>query len=158
MKTASDIEDERRRIDVIRQGFQINWMSMSDFETGEIFWKLDDCSAWKNVKTPVDTTLPKALLKSKCVAREINFSSKESIKALKLVQRSFIHGQEVEAFEFKFGFVIPGSTNTWQQTIDAASEENMLPAEMLSGNLVVHTAFYDGEFLITQSKVRIFYS
>jgi hypothetical protein len=32
---------------------------------------------------------------------------------------------------FEFGFVIPGSTNTWQQTIEAADENSMLPASML---------------------------
>ncbi len=35
---------------------------------------------------------------------------------------------------FEFGFVIPGSTNTWQQTIEAADENSMLPASMLRCN------------------------
>ncbi len=58
-------------------------------------------------------------------------------------------------FEFKFGFVIPGSTNTWEQVIKV--DENPYPAEMLSGNLVVNTEFYDGATLISSSKIRIFY-
>ncbi len=32
---------------------------------------------------------------------------------------------------FQFGFVIPGSTNTWQQTIVAAGADKMLPASQL---------------------------
>ena len=58
-------------------------------------------------------------------------------------------------FEFKFGFVIPGSTNTWEQVIKV--DENPFPAEMLSGNLVVNTEFYDGDVMISSSKIRIFY-
>ena len=37
----------------------------------------------------------------------------------------------VTEFFFVFGFVIPGSTNTWQQVIEAASPDKMLPAEAL---------------------------
>lgn len=35
-------------------------------------------------------------------------------------------------WKFRFGFVIPGSTNTWQQTIEAAEDEQMLPADLIS--------------------------
>ena len=57
---------------------------------------------------------------------------------------------------FKFGFVIPGSTNSWQQTIEA-DKDHMLPAEVLSGNLTIESSFYDGEELVSQSTVRVFY-
>eukprot|EP00976_Prorocentrum_cordatum_P083048 1185084-Prorocentrum_minimum.AAC.1 len=34
-------------------------------------------------------------------------------------------------WHFDFGFVIPGSTNSWQSTIEAADEQDMLnPAEI----------------------------
>jgi hypothetical protein len=32
---------------------------------------------------------------------------------------------------FSFGFVIPGSTNTWQSLIEAAPESQMIPANLL---------------------------
>ena len=32
---------------------------------------------------------------------------------------------------FDFGFVIPGSTNTWQSLIEAAPESQMMPANVL---------------------------
>jgi hypothetical protein len=32
---------------------------------------------------------------------------------------------------FTFGFVIPGSTNTWQSLIEAAPESQMIPANLL---------------------------
>jgi retinal rod rhodopsin-sensitive cGMP 3',5'-cyclic phosphodiesterase subunit delta len=39
----------------------------------------------------------------------------------------------VEEYSYYFGFVIPGSTNNWQQTIITSGEGNMIPAEVLSG-------------------------
>lgn len=33
---------------------------------------------------------------------------------------------------FEFGFVIPGSTNTWQSVIEAAPESQMMPANVLT--------------------------
>ena len=50
---------------------------------------------------------------------------------------------------------MPGSTNTWQQVIEAADE--MLPVEVLDGNVVIETSFFDGQQLISQCRVRIFY-
>jgi retinal rod rhodopsin-sensitive cGMP 3',5'-cyclic phosphodiesterase subunit delta len=58
---------------------------------------------------------------------------------------------------FRFGLVIPGSVNTWQQTIDAAPPEDMLSAAELSGNVVFETSFFDGEEFICKNSVRIFY-
>ena len=34
-------------------------------------------------------------------------------------------------WRFQFGFVIPGSTNTWQSVIEAAEESQMMPANAL---------------------------
>ncbi len=34
-------------------------------------------------------------------------------------------------WNFEFGFVIPGSTNTWQSAIEAAPESQMMPAHIL---------------------------
>jgi hypothetical protein len=58
---------------------------------------------------------------------------------------------------FQFGFVIPNSTNTWQQTIEAAPPAEMLPAAALSGHVVFETSFYNDEHLLGKTAVRIFY-
>jgi retinal rod rhodopsin-sensitive cGMP 3',5'-cyclic phosphodiesterase subunit delta len=34
-------------------------------------------------------------------------------------------------WNFKFGFVLPGSTNSWQQVIEAAPPEKMMQPEDL---------------------------
>ena len=51
----------------------------------------------------------------------------------------------------------PTSLLSWQQTIDAAEEEKMMPAALLNGNVVVETAFYDGDLLVCKSKLRVWY-
>jgi retinal rod rhodopsin-sensitive cGMP 3',5'-cyclic phosphodiesterase subunit delta len=58
---------------------------------------------------------------------------------------------------FEFGFVIPGSTNTWQSLIEAAPESQMIPASLLSGNVVIETTFYDNDLEVSRSKVKIYY-
>jgi retinal rod rhodopsin-sensitive cGMP 3',5'-cyclic phosphodiesterase subunit delta len=58
---------------------------------------------------------------------------------------------------FDFGFVIPGSTNTWQSLIEAAPESQMIPASLLTGNVVIETTFYDADLLVSKSRVRLFY-
>ncbi|KFD53931.1 hypothetical protein M513_05198 [Trichuris suis] len=62
-----------------------------------------------------------------------------------------------QRWHFEFGFVIPNSTNTWQNAIEAAADAQVLPASLLSGNVVIETNFYDGPLLISTSRVRLFY-
>ncbi|XP_078266219.1 retinal rod rhodopsin-sensitive cGMP 3',5'-cyclic phosphodiesterase subunit delta isoform X2 [Rhinoraja longicauda] len=66
-------------------------------------------------------------------------------------------GVEHEEWFFEFGFVIPNSTNTWQSLIEAAPESQMMPANVLTGNVVIETKFYDDDLLVSTSKVRLFY-
>lgn len=79
------------------------------------------------------------------------------MNAFKLEQRIFYQGVCIEEWFFDFGFVIPGSTNSWQQIIEAAGEEEMMEADDLSGNITIETSFYDGDFFIAKSLVRVFY-
>ena len=51
-----------------------------------------------------------------------------------------MHGQVIEEITFTFDFVIPNTTNSWEQVIEAEVGE-VMPAEVLSGNLVVDTYF-----------------
>ena len=59
-------------------------------------------------------------------------------------------------YEFNFGFAIPRSTNTWENVLEV--DENPTDPELLSGNLVCITEFYDGDEMISRSKIRIFYT
>lgn len=125
--------------------------------------------------------MPKKILKSRAVSRELNFSSAEKLDQFRLIQRVYFKGNCIEGkthtqikkmisrsehyslwiinleWFFDFGFVIPGSTNSWQSLIEAAPESQMIPASVLSGNVVIETLFYDGELEVSRSKVRIYY-
>ena len=64
--------------------------------------------------------LPAAILGFQAVSREMTFSSVELIQNLRCVQTVCVFGEAIEEWRFQFGFVIPGSVNTWQCTIEAA--------------------------------------
>ncbi|KAI9339306.1 phosphodiesterase 6D cGMPspecific [Obelidium mucronatum] len=141
--------------EVVR-GFKINWMNLRDADSGKIIWEAKD---WADALTASgkQAHIPKHILKCKSVSREIDFSSVHLIQHFRVVQSVFVHGQQVESFHFDFGFVIPGSTNTWQNIIEADEEGGMIPPEVLSGNTVIETSFFDGQNLVNRSKVTLFY-
>lgn len=129
-----------------------NWMNMADAETGEVLWNAGE---WTDISQEREAHLPAKLLECRAVSREINFSSKELIESLSLMQRIKLHGKCIEEWVFQFGFVIPNSTNTWQQTIEAAAET--FPASVLSGNVTIETSFFDGDLLVCCNTVRVWY-
>ena len=67
-----------------------------------------------------------------------------------------INGQVVEQFGFDFGFVMPNTTNSWEQVIDA-DEGQVLPVEVLSGNLIVDTYFCVKGQPFAHKRYRIYY-
>ncbi|BFZ23632.1 hypothetical protein BsWGS_26670 [Bradybaena similaris] len=130
-------------------------MNLRDADSGKILWQSsDDLSVPEKEH---EARVPKKILKCRAVSREINFSSKEPMDKFRLEQRVFFKGKCLEEWFFEFGFVIPGSTNTWQSVIEAAPESQMMPANVLNGNVVIETRFFDGETVVSVSKVRIFY-
>jgi retinal rod rhodopsin-sensitive cGMP 3',5'-cyclic phosphodiesterase subunit delta len=79
------------------------------------------------------------------------------IRIVSIMNRlNLCHGLNTE-WRFKFGFVMPDSTNTWENIICADSSGNMLPAAALSGNLTITTFFYDGDQVVKQFVMRVFY-
>ena len=67
-----------------------------------------------------------------------------------------LHGQVVEEFGFDFGFVMPNTTNSWEQVIDA-EEGQVMPAEVLSGNLIVDTYFCVKGVSFAHQSYRVYY-
>ena len=128
---------------------------MGDFETGTEIWSDKDCSGYNDEKE-IQARIPKEILESSAVSRDVVFSSQEVIKNFHLIQRVFLAQQMVEFFEYKFGFVIPGSTNSWQQVI-STDKNNMMAPQDISGKLVVETLFLDDTQVICTSQVRIYY-
>ncbi|MBO6138323.1 MAG: hypothetical protein J6O71_06895, partial [Lachnospiraceae bacterium] len=88
--------------------------------------------------------------------RNVNFSSEEKIEDLELIQNFYLMGELFESSRFKFGFVIPGSTNDWEQ-IMIAKEDGVLPAEVLSGKLQVETLFLVQGNILYKNRILIYY-
>jgi len=143
------------KADEIISGFRVNWMNLRDADTGKILWQgNEDLSDPDNEH---EARVPKKILKCRAVSRELNFSSIEPMEKFRLEQRVLFKGRCLEEWNFEFGFVIPESTNTWQSLIEAAPESQMMPAKVLNGNVVIETQFFNGEALVSTSKVRLYY-
>ncbi|GMI50415.1 hypothetical protein ScalyP_jg3226 [Parmales sp. scaly parma] len=144
------------RAKAVVDGFKINWMNMRDGETGELMWESGNwgASMWEK---EIKARIPAEILQCNAVSREINFSSTELMEKFKLEQKIFFQGCCIEEWFFDFGFVIPGSTNSWQQIIEAADPDQMMPAEMLTGEITIETSFHDGDTFLAKSVVRIYY-
>ncbi|UJR33971.1 hypothetical protein I4U23_021387 [Adineta vaga] len=136
-------------------GFKLNWMNLRDAESGRVLWQSEDDLSKPD--TEHEARVPKSILRCRAVSREINFTSKEEMKHFRLEQRVYFKQTVIEEWTFSFGFVIPDSTNTWQSLIEAAAENNMIPANLLNGNVVIETKFYDGDDEVSTSRVRLLY-
>ncbi|XP_033095937.1 retinal rod rhodopsin-sensitive cGMP 3',5'-cyclic phosphodiesterase subunit delta-like [Anneissia japonica] len=141
--------------EAIMKGFSLNWMNLRDADTGKVLWQGNEDLSIPEKEH--EARVPKKVLKCRAVSREINFSSKEQMQKFRLEQKVLFKGKCLEEWYFDFGFVIPSSTNTWQSLIEAAPESQMMPASVLSGNVVIETKFFDDNLLVSMSKVRIYY-
>ena len=140
----------------IANGFRINYMNMRDGATGNLMWQSANFASGL-FERELEAHIPPNILECAAVSREINFSSEEELEHFRLEQRVFFQGVCMEEWFFDFGFVIPGSTNSWQSTIEAAGDDAMLPAYLLNGNVTIETSFFDGDLFVSKSLVRIFY-
>lgn len=136
----------------IKQGFKINSMKMRDGNGGTCMW---ECKDWDLNIENREENLPKEILDCSEIIREITFSSKEPIENLELVQNFYLKDELIESSRFFFGFVIPNSTNNWEQIIEA--KEEMIPYYILSGNLRVETLFLTNGEIISRNNVTIYY-
>ena len=141
----------------IASGFRINYMTMSDASSGTEVW--NSGTEWDEglFATELEAHVPASILSCPAVAREINFTSKEELENFRLEQRVYFQEMLMEEWFFDFGFVIPGSTNTWSSTIEAAGEGQMLPASLLNGKVKIVTSFFEGPLFVGSSSVRVFY-
>ncbi|CAG9135310.1 Retinal rod rhodopsin-sensitive cGMP 3'-5'-cyclic phosphodiesterase subunit delta [Plutella xylostella] len=146
---------QRERVETILRGFQINWMNLRDADTGKILWQHNEDMSCPSREH--EARVPKRILKCRVVSREMNFTSCESMEHFKLEQKVLFKGRCLEEWFFEFGYVIPNSNNTWQSLIESAPESQMMPANVLNGNVVIETKFFDGDLHITTSRVRLFY-
>lgn len=139
----------------IRDGFQINWMRLSDTRTNDIFWQgTEDFSC---PETLHEAHISKNILKCETVLREMSFCTKKRLEYFHLEQNVLFKKRCLEQWKFEFGPVEAETINAWESVIQSAPEAQMLPPNILSGNIVIETKFYDGDVLISTSKLRVFY-
>lgn len=139
-------------------GLRIVSMNMRDGDSNTLLWESQAFKHNPDVYTKEMTIdVPKEILSCRVVSRELKFSSDSEIEDFKLEQRVILHGQMIERWKFDFGFVIPQSFNSWQQIIEAAAPDQMIPPEVLSGNVIFETSFFDGDVMLASNRVRINY-
>ena len=154
MSNKAQIDDEEdENFKKIKEGFTVNYMQMRDGSKGRVMWEV---KSWDLTKEQHTENITKDLLKCKRIIRNVNFSSDEKIDELELVQNFYLMGELFESSRFKFGFVIPGSTNDWEQ-IMIAKEDGVLPAEVLSGKLQVETLFLIQGKVLYKNRILIYY-
>ena len=105
-------------------------MNLRDAETGKVLWQDKEDFSREDVEHVA--RVPKKILKCKSVSREVDFSSKEEMNNFRLEQLVLFKDKLLEQWNFDFGFVMPESTNSWQQMIEAAPQAQMMPASVLS--------------------------
>uniref|UniRef100_A0A182PUK4 Probable cGMP 3',5'-cyclic phosphodiesterase subunit delta n=1 Tax=Anopheles epiroticus TaxID=199890 RepID=A0A182PUK4_9DIPT len=153
--------DDLSKGEKILNGFQINWMILRDADTGKIIWQENKDFSCPDVEH--EAKVPVKILSLRAVSREINFSTVEAMENFRLDQKVWWRREKswlrriMEEWFFEMGWVSPNTTNTWQSTIEAAPESQMMPAKVLNGNVTIETSFYDGETLISKSVVRLYY-
>ena len=153
MSTIAQNEEDDETFEKIKKGFKVNHIQMKNGENGEVMWEV---KSWDLNKVSHTENITKELLKCKRIIRNVNFSSEEKIDELELVQNFYLMGQLFESSRFKFGFVIPGSTNDWEQ-IMIAKQDGVLPVEVLSGKLQVETLFLIQGKVLYKNKILIYY-
>ena len=114
-------------------GLRLNWISYTDEETGKELFR----ETWEGLDPFRSVTachMPKAIAALPVVCKTLSFSSAHELPDLRCEQFVYLNGELVETLVFQFGFVMPGSTNTWNSTVTASA--TMIPPEVLSGRMV----------------------
>ena len=124
--------------------FRIEYMKMKDAANGSVLWENSDWDLTSDEEKKV--VFPKEMLECTELGREISFYSKKPMTGFAIRQVMSLNEMPIEEFRFDFGFVIPNTTNSWEQVIEVQVGE-VLPAEVLSGNLVVDTYFIVNDYV-----------
>jgi retinal rod rhodopsin-sensitive cGMP 3',5'-cyclic phosphodiesterase subunit delta len=140
----------------IVEGFRFISLTLKNSATGQKAWASDKWGP-EVFTTVKEAHLPATMLTFPAVGREVVFSTKQAIKDFRIEQQVRVHGHPIEQWNYKFGFVIPGSENSWETIVEAAGEGKMMPAKLLSGNMFILTSFYAGNTFLARSVVKVFY-
>ncbi|KAJ9435940.1 Phosphodiesterase delta-like protein [Diplonema papillatum] len=136
-------------------GVRINWVAFSDEETGEELWRADWAGNADVFASEISVDIPTRVVSCPLLMRTINFSSSRQFNNFRMIQRVMVGDHLLESYGFNIGFVIPDSTNSWSSTFSAAGD--MVPPAQLSGKMVIHSDFHEGDALIASQRTRCFF-
>ena len=138
----------------IKRGFKINNILLKDSK-GEIIWQ----NSFNLTEKIGKQDLPKEILDYKVITMEINFSSELDIDNLELVQDFYYDDKLIDSSRFSFGFVMPNSTNNWEQIIEVDPNLKILIEEngIKRGNLVANSIFFTKTNIISKNKTILYY-
>ncbi|XP_034255244.1 retinal rod rhodopsin-sensitive cGMP 3',5'-cyclic phosphodiesterase subunit delta-like [Thrips palmi] len=148
-------EGKMGKAEEILSGFQVHWAKLIDVDSEKVLWH--GSGDFSNPDIEHEAKVPKEILQSRVVRREICFSSAEPINKFRLEHRLLFKGRALEEWYFEYGFVTPNSTNTWHSNIDAAPESQLMPASVLNGNVVIETKYFSEDLHLSTSSIRLFY-
>ena len=87
-----------------------------------------------------------------CIGLTLNFSiGPDPIENLVMVERHYFRGRVIKSYDFTFGFVIPGSTNSWEFIYDLPELSDEEKKELIEApNEVLSDSFFfaDGKLII----------
>ena len=95
------------------------------------------------------------------VGLTMNFSiGKTAINSLEMIERHYFRGRVIRDYGFKFGFVIPNSTNSWEFVYDLPelSEEEMLEIQSAPWEVKSDSFFFANGRLVIHNRAEYNYS
>lgn len=122
----------------------LDWIYFWDAETWKTLWPGTEDLSFPEVEN--EAPVLKKTLKLKAVCPEVTLSSAEQMEKFFLEQKVYFKGKCLEKRIFKFGFVVPNSTITWQSQI--------MPTSALNGSAFRERTFFDNSLLVGTSRVR----
>ena len=95
------------------------------------------------------------------VGLTMNFSiGKTAINSLEMIERHYFRGRVIRDYGFKFGFVIPNSTNSWEFVYDLPelSEDEMLEIQSAPWEVKSDSFFFANGRLMIHNRAEYNYS
>lgn len=77
-----------------------------------------------------------------------------------MIERHYFHDELIKSYDFKFGFVIPNSTNTWDSVYDIPPLPQSLTEAIIQNPYACKsdTFYYVGEEMVMHHKVSYKYT
>lgn len=141
---------------------------MKDYHTKEVIFKIGDgaplpdfdISAGEDALRKIRYDFSVDVLKKGTISTLLVFSNgPEPLENFRMIERHYFRGRLIKSYDFKFGFVIPGTTNTWESVYALPDLEEDLIAEIVAHPYEVKSDsfYFSGDTLIMHNKAEYRY-